>query len=427
VRFGRSVAITYASQVLVIAFGMGSSVITARYLGPEGKGILATVLAAAALAAQFGNLGLQASAVYHIGHNPSVARAMASFLTLVALVVGLVCVGVLLIAGHLQLLPGVPPTCWVIFFGVPFQLVAFFLRHVLLARGRVLEFNLFDVCNSSLFLVCTLLLLVLVRAELHYYLLSLVGAAVLVAALAAVLTFGTVPVDSEMDRRLLRDLLHYGLRNYVACLFGFLLTRCDVLLLNYFRPSAEVGTYSIAVGLRSLMVLLPTSVGVMLFPKIARAESEGYGLTARVLRHVTTMMVAIVLLAGLLARPIIVGIYGPAYLDSVLPFWLLLPGALFLAMISTINNDLAGRGLPTVCITGAGAAFALNAALNVLLIPRLGAAGAAVSSSASYVLWFLIISRYALRTQGATVRECFWPRFAEFRDMALNWRGSLVR
>src|SRR4029453_16738386 len=59
-RFSGDVAATFASRLILVGFGVASSVLTARYLGPAGRGSLATPPALAGIGLQLGNLGLHA-------------------------------------------------------------------------------------------------------------------------------------------------------------------------------------------------------------------------------------------------------------------------------------------------------------------------------------------------------------------------------
>src|SRR5207245_2324577 len=56
--FASGVAVTFATRVLILAFTVSSSVIVARWLGPEGTGTLAILNVTVALALQLGSAGL---------------------------------------------------------------------------------------------------------------------------------------------------------------------------------------------------------------------------------------------------------------------------------------------------------------------------------------------------------------------------------
>lgn len=68
-KFSKSMVLTFATNILLFGIGMIISVITSRFLGPQGKGItgLSTNLAAFFLIIL--DLGIGASNTYFIGKN----------------------------------------------------------------------------------------------------------------------------------------------------------------------------------------------------------------------------------------------------------------------------------------------------------------------------------------------------------------------
>ncbi|MBI4241772.1 MAG: polysaccharide biosynthesis C-terminal domain-containing protein, partial [Candidatus Rokubacteria bacterium] len=175
-----------------------------------------------------------------------------------------------------------------------------------------------------------------------------------------------------------------GSRSYLSSLFAFLIIRSDMLLVNYFLGAAQAGIYAVAVNLTDLLLVFPTAVGTMLFPRVsARPEDEG-SLTAAACRHTAAGMTVFCLVAGVLAQPLILLLYGRAFGGAAAPFLLLLPGILALSLEIIFMNDLAGRGLPPIVIVVPAVGLVLNLILNLAFIPRFGLLAAAASSSLAY-------------------------------------------
>ncbi|MFD2433779.1 oligosaccharide flippase family protein [Mesonia maritima] len=55
------------SKGAMILFGLASSIITARYLGPEGNGVIAGLLVYPSLFMTIGSLGIRQSTTYYLG------------------------------------------------------------------------------------------------------------------------------------------------------------------------------------------------------------------------------------------------------------------------------------------------------------------------------------------------------------------------
>src|SRR5438552_2974248 len=65
------VAVTFATRLLILAAVLGSSVIVARWLGPEGTGALAVLNVTAALALQLGSAGIPSATTYFVAKDRS--------------------------------------------------------------------------------------------------------------------------------------------------------------------------------------------------------------------------------------------------------------------------------------------------------------------------------------------------------------------
>ena len=97
--FTGGVAITFATRLLMLLGVIGSSVIVARWLGPEGFGTLAVLNATVALALQIGSAGLPSANTYFIARDRTSLGPVWANSVVFALVAGLVlAIGVVLLA-----------------------------------------------------------------------------------------------------------------------------------------------------------------------------------------------------------------------------------------------------------------------------------------------------------------------------------------
>src|SRR5713226_243377 len=67
--FKSGVALTFATRILTFVGGVGSSIVVARWLGPEGLGTLAVLNVTVALALQIGCAGLPSANTYFIARD----------------------------------------------------------------------------------------------------------------------------------------------------------------------------------------------------------------------------------------------------------------------------------------------------------------------------------------------------------------------
>ena len=194
------------------------------------------------------------------------------------------------------------------------------------------------------------------------------------------------------DRRLAGESLSYGLKSYLQNLMGHLTYRLDIYLVALFLDPRDVAFYSIAVSIIELAWYVPNSIGIVLFPKLSNETEERiHPLTAEVCRH--TFVITLVATVGVTGVGI-VGIpllYGADYRPAILPLLALGPGVVVMSLYKVLTRNFSSRNRQQVSVVTALIGLVLNAALNVLLIPRLGTTGAALASSCAYVVMSVVL------------------------------------
>jgi len=94
-----------------------------------------------------------------------------------------------------------------------------------------------------------------------------------------------------------------------------------------------------------------------------------------------------------LALLLVPAVYGPDFEGAVVLGLLLIPGVSFVAVGGVLSSTIVGKGKPQYSLYNVLMVTPLTLALYASLIPALGAVGAALASSVSYiattvVAWF---------------------------------------
>lgn len=213
-----------------------------------------------------------------------------------------------------------------------------------------------------------------------------------------------------------RYALAYGIRTAGANFMSLVNLRADVLLLAWLAGAAATGAYGVAVQLSEVSWLLPTAVGTVVFPEIAARDRKANGAWTA---HVCRMTVVVVLFSS-----VAVAIGGtalfewvmPAYRSATLALWLLVPGIVAYAIARIIGGDLFGRARPSAHLRAAALSVTVTIAGDLLLIPLLGVAGAAVVSSVAYAAYALSLVRSFTDATGDSAGHAWLPRMADVRD-----------
>jgi O-antigen/teichoic acid export membrane protein len=285
-------------------------------------------------------------------------------------------------------------------------------RSALIGAGRFHVVNLVE-------LACILLnaLLVVVLLSRGW---SLIGLAIANASVMLSAPLILMPLANRMipEFRLGSSLVRFKRMKEVAPLAAYFMLaniallvtlRSDALIIKGFLPLSAVAAYAIAAKISEYAFLLNKQFSNALMPLVSSSASAGdkHTVTAILTDGTRFLMIFATPLLGLLffhAEQIVTLWVGPELIEVVLPLRILLVAVFFSTLQLNAANVLGMTGGHRgVAWTMIGSAL-LNILLSVLLIPRIGLAGAAISTLASaFALEFVLMSTRACNQQGLKV------------------------
>jgi O-antigen/teichoic acid export membrane protein len=217
---------------------------------------------------------------------------------------------------------------------------------------------------------------------------------------------------ANINRQYLKSCLRYGWKAHLSNIFTFFNYRIDMFLLNAFLSPIAVGIYAVAVQIAERMWILSQAVSTVLFPSISELKNQELirqQLTPLLSRWVLLLTTIASLVVGLTSRWIVVTLFGPSFREASTALQVLLPGIVTAATSRVVANDIAGRGRPEINTYIAAVALLVNIVSNVILIPKMGVIGAALSTTFSYTL-------HALMTMTAysTISGVKWHKILVF-------------
>lgn len=414
-RLRTDVFLTFGGKAAVLVLGLVTALVVARELGPSAQGIFAVAYSLSLMLIQFGGLGLTASNPYYAARDPgSIPRLVANSLWLaLALGAALAALGAAVKVVAPGLLEGLGwEALLVTLAGVPAGLAALFLQSVLLGEGRIVAYNAVEVGQNALTLAALLAGFAFLDLRVTGVLL-VIGAGRLVAAMVYLaLLAGRSRPAAGFDLGLVRSMLGYGLRVYVAIVLSFLVIRLDLLLVNAYAGSTEAGLYSVAATLADGMYVLPMVIGLNLFPRVARGAPVEQ--SAEVFRSMTVLYGLVCLITVPVAGPAIRLLFGADYADAAPLYYWLLPGIYCLGLLTILSHHFAGRGYPPILMAIWVAGLALNVGINVAFLPGRGAEVASIASSITYA--FLLVLNMAMFAREAGGLGALRPRPGEVVD-----------
>jgi O-antigen/teichoic acid export membrane protein len=183
--------------------------------------------------------------------------------------------------------------------------------------------------------------------------------------------------------------------------FYLLLSYTDVLVLQRFRPSEEVGVYFAVVKTLALVSFIHYAMSATTAHRFA--EYNALGDKERLSTYVAhaikwtfwpSLAATIVLLA--MGKPLL-WLFGPKFVVGYDIMFIAAIGLVVRAAIGPVERLLNMLGHQRICALAYGLAFAINVVLCVALVPRFGGYGAAAATSLSLIfetmLLFWIVRR----------------------------------
>jgi O-antigen/teichoic acid export membrane protein len=425
----RSGVLTLASRLIVFALSLLAGVIVARALGPGGRGVYALALLGPSLVVLMANLGVSNALTYHLARGTFRIDQLIGQITSLAFLLGgiaaLMLIAVIALFGK-TVLPGVPLKLVVIAgASVPLALFFYYSLSFCQGLGRFIAFNALYIINAAA-LLALLTPLFWSRGNVTLAVAAWSLSWVPTAALGVAFMARRGHINLRFDPKVSRALLRFGIVGYVSWLTNYLNIRLDTFLVNIFASAAQVGLYAVAVSLAETVWYISTAAATVLIPRVAAGEAQDSDLaTGRVSRAVVAASIVAAIALALLAPALVQFLFGPAFHQSVVGVWLLLPGIVALGVARVLAGYLLGRNRQQVDLVASLAGVVMTITLDLVLIPRYGFSGAAVASSIAYATALAVDLTWVVRHSTMSVADLLVPKPSDFGLMFRRAREML--
>jgi O-antigen/teichoic acid export membrane protein len=226
-----------------------------------------------------------------------------------------------------------------------------------------------------------------------------------------------------------REVFAFTIPLLTSDLVFVLMSSSDAVLLEHFRNTTEVAAFRVvqpAAVLNQFVLqsftLLFTPIASRLF---ARGDREGInGLYWQTAIWVAVLSFPIFALTFSMARPLTVMLYGERYIDSAVILMLLAFGYYFNAALGFNGLTLKVYGKLKYIVGINILAAVVNVAINLLLIPRFGALGAACGTCGT-MIFHNILKQGGLRL-GTGINLFAWKYLKVYLSIVLGAAGLLL-
>jgi O-antigen/teichoic acid export membrane protein len=383
-------------HMLSLGVGLAASIPVARLLGPTQKGVLNLFSLLTGLITEFGLFGLNSGLLYRLANRKTTVATVHAAALWGSVLLGSLCFSIILVFRPLfsKVFEGLP-TYFVVVAGClgPFLLYRTLWSNLVIGINRTVHSYRVNFAFSALSLVGLFFLWGIgwLTAPNVIWLST--------ALLVAYCAYGFYFLGAAHGFRFepagpcLLDALKYGSAVYIGVVCNYLHFRIDQMMINHFQGSRGVGIYTVSIAFAEALWLIDYSVINAALFRISSLEAEAsWEYSWRVFRMTSLLLIAGGMLLGLGARPLVHFLYGSQYREAVLPLILLVPGVAAWGGGRVLSQFISyNAGKPHLTSAAAILGAAINILGNLYAIPRWGIAGAAVTSSVSYIATLTIV------------------------------------
>ena len=253
---------------------------------------------------------------------------------------------------------------------------------------KALEQYTYITVRSIIFkLIAVVAMFVLVHEQKDYVIYG--GISILAASASNVFNFfhahkyvSIKPVGSYNFRQHLKPIVIFFAMSCAATIY----TNLDTVMLGFMTSDAEVGYYNAAVKIKSILVSVVTSLGVVLLPRASyyvecKLMDKFCRITHVALNFVILISVPLTVYFILFAKECIFFLSGAEYEASIVPMQIIMPTLLFIGLTNIMGiQTLIPLGKEKVVLYSEIAGAVADLLLNVALIPSMASAGAAIGT-----------------------------------------------
>lgn len=413
----RSVATILGMTFSVQAIGLFTGAVTARLLGPSGRGLLAAITVWPTAITSLGDLGGPVAYQYESASSPerrpSLVRNMRLIVPIQAAI--LIAITIPIMAFVLRDYPGSMATAaiFVIAF-VPLNLFGRYSLGVHQGAGNFKTFNRTRLVLALSYAVGVIILLVCGVDSVEP-----VIAAVIVSNVCAVSAalMGLHIRDSrkiDFDRGLTKRIFSFGAKAHVGNLTPIDSLQIDVALVVVLLGAEPAGLYVVAVSAANVIRSQGTGIGMVALSGVA---SSGHAAQGRVIgaffRGAGMLIVTTAALVFAFAGILVPAIYGSDFGGSVDIVRILSMGMAAAALRQVLGDCLRGAGRPVIGSVAEVVSWVVAVGGLAILVPKYEAEGAALAVSISYVVSLAVLMRASSRS-GASLGDLLIPRASDF-------------
>lgn len=197
---------------------------------------------------------------------------------------------------------------------------------------------------------------------------------------------------------------NYNFRRHMKAILIFFAMSCattiytnlDTVMLGLIKTDTDVGYYNAAVKIKEVLLGVVTSLGTVLLPRASyyvehHMMGEFYRVAKKAIQFVFFIATPLFLYFILFAKEGIFFLSGLAYGGSIRPMQIIMPTLLLIGLTNVMGIQmLIPLEKEKIVLYSEIAGAIVDLGINMILIPTMGAAGAAIGTLAAEMIVFIV-------------------------------------
>ena len=394
--FYTNYGINILSQILNIIFSIVPVLLISNILGSEGKGTVVIFFLIIQYFQIFGGLGVSGSAIYFVSKSESNKLEVSGELFFLSIVLSVLSMVIFLPSAYFYYRANLSID---IFLLLPLGTIIIFCsitnnisQHIFIGLKKFISFSI--ISNSSLFFSSIIIaLIIFVKADIQTIIFGYTLSHILSFFFSMYLHFRNKTKSLlKYDLNIFMPYIRYGLKSYLGRILWRVFDKLDYLILSFFVSVSAIGVYSISYMFSELIVLFATTISSLITTYVAGQNSNEYEkIISKTLRILFFIIILFAILLYIVSDYLIEYLFIDEFSSSIIPLKILLPGMTFLALGKIMASYLAGKGMPGLQSYAISISLLIAIFTNFILIPLYGINGAAISTTISFISYFLMI------------------------------------
>lgn len=286
---------------------------------------------------------------------------------------------------------------------IPFSVLASILLSTLLAFEKVAWNSFLNNFLQNFVKVMLLVIFIFLGLKIDAVIISYVMSAVLLFVAAYFVTRRLVPIvyrrqslAAKEKSKVIREVLAYSWPIIFLGAIYTLFNWTDSFVIGYFMTARDVGFYNAAFTLLALFGIAPEIFKQLFFPLIVKEFSRKNMLMIRELsqqvsKWIFILNVPLFLMFFTFPGVIINVVFGKEYLAAEGVLRILAVGGLLSSLSAMLTNLLSMKGKSRLILANTIFISLLDLVMNIILVPKYGLYGAAVSTTFNLILLNVIL------------------------------------